>query len=220
MNLGDIEKAGSEVEAYVKERLRQFKTLGKERRVKFSFKPFESLEFEATPFTELMFCLSTANSSAKIGLKIQSTISEQEFKHASKEELERKLKSLGHRFYPQRAEYMVLARERFIDVMDVLSSSYNVKVKRERLVNLIKGFGFKEASHFLRNVGYFDVAIVDRHISNYLFEKGFVERRKTITRKVYLECESALEKICDSMGISQGELDLYIFYMKTGKVLK
>ena len=37
---------------------------------------------------------------------------------------------------------------------------------------LTEGLGWKEASHFLRNVGYKDVAIIDRHIINCLCDSG------------------------------------------------
>jgi len=84
----------------------------------------------------------------------------------------------------------------------------------------VEGFGLKEASHFLRNIGFEDVAIVDRHIFRYLKEKGLLPDYKTITRRIYLEAERKLEEICQELGMSQGELDLYIFYHKTGKVLK
>ncbi len=220
MNLDDVRKAKLEVGSHVAERIEQFRTLGREGEVRFDFNPFEPFVFEASIFTELMFCLSTANSSAKLGLRIQSSLDEGAFKNLSEQELRERLKQMGHRFYPQRAKYMVLARKNFNEVMEILGSSDGTKSKREKLVNLIKGFGLKEASHFLRNIGYMDVAIVDRHISRYLFEKGLVRKRKTITRRVYLECELALEQICRELGISQGELDLYIFYVKTGKVLK
>ena len=220
MNLDDVRKAKLEVGSHVAERIEQFRTLGREGEVRFDFNPFEPFVFEASIFTELMFCLSTANSSAKLGLRIQSSLDEGAFKNLSEQELRERLKQMGHRFYPQRAKYMVLARKNFNEVMEILGSSDGTKSKRERLVSLIKGFGLKEASHFLRNIGYMDVAIVDRHISRYLFEKGLVRKRKTITRRVYLECELALEQICRELGISQGELDLYIFYVKTGKVLK
>jgi len=35
-----------------------------------------------------------------------------------------------------------------------------------------------------------------------------------------MEIEKQLEEICGKTGLSQGELDLYLWYMKTGKVLK
>ncbi|MDM7266442.1 MAG: N-glycosylase, partial [Aquificaceae bacterium] len=38
--------------------------------------------------------------------------------------------------------------------------------------------------------------------------------------KIYLEAEKRLEEVCERLGMTQAELDLYVFYYKTGKVLK
>ncbi|MCK4265146.1 hypothetical protein KAW80_02185 [Candidatus Babeliales bacterium] len=57
----------------------------------------------------------------------------------------------------------------------------------------IKGIGYKEASHFLRNVGYNDVAIIDRHVLRFLKrEKLIQEIPKTTTPKKYLAFEKIL----------------------------
>jgi N-glycosylase/DNA lyase len=80
--------------------------------------------------------------------------------------------------------------------------------------------GYKEASHFLRNIGFMDVAIIDRHILNILVEYGLIKRPKTLSKKNYLEIEKKLEKLAKKTRMSLGELDFYLWYMKTGKVLK
>lgn len=84
----------------------------------------------------------------------------------------------------------------------------------------VKGLGYKEASHFLRNIGFKDLAIIDRHIINYLEKKGLIEKPKTLTKRRYLECERILSAIADRLGITVAELDLYIWYLMTGKILK
>ncbi|MBW3021610.1 N-glycosylase, partial [Candidatus Woesearchaeota archaeon] len=92
---------------------------------------------------------------------------------------------------------------------------------RELLVTNIKGLGYKAASHFLRNVGYKNLAIVDRHIVNILVENKIIKQKpKTITKKLYFDIETKLDKISKQINMSQAELDLYLWYMKTGKVLK
>jgi len=86
----------------------------------------------------------------------------------------------------------------------------------------VKGLGWKEASHFLRNVGYLDIAILDRHIMSNMREYGLIpnEGVKGLTRRRYLEYERLLEEVARRVGISPGEMDLYLWYRKTGKVLK
>ena len=41
----------------------------------------------------------------------------------------------------------------------------------------IKGLGYKEASHFLRNIGFPGYAILDKHILNSLREMGVIGKR-------------------------------------------
>jgi N-glycosylase/DNA lyase len=92
---------------------------------------------------------------------------------------------------------------------------------RAWLVENVKGLGWKEASHFLRNVGYFDVAIIDRHILSNLREHGVIpDDKKGLTKRRYLEYEGILRRMADDLGMSLGELDLFLWYRKTGKVLK
>ncbi len=216
----EIEKAKSEVSVYVSQRLKEFQNLKQLGLTEFNFKPFIDIEpYKADIFSEACFCILTANSSATLGIKIQKEIGIEGFRTLSYEELFSKIRSMGHRFASQRAERIVLLREKE-DLLNEVAKYKNGKEARELLVKNIKGYGYKEASHFLRNIGFKDVAIIDRHISRYLFERGLVKPRKTITKKVYLECEEALEKICEELNLNQAELDLYIFYIKTKKVLK
>ncbi len=188
----------------------------KRRMIEFeSFKNKDSKEW----FLELCFCILTANSSANLGMKAQREIG-YGFLYLSREELERKLRELGHRFYKKRAEYIVLARKYAENLKEIIRSFKDERKAREWLVKNIKGIGYKEASHFLRNVGYKNVAIVDRHILNILSENKIIEKPKTLTKKRYLEIEKKLEEIAKIVNLSLAELDLYLWYMKTGKVLK
>ncbi len=132
---------------------------------------------------------------------------------------------MGHRFPEQRAERIVLAREKIDRVASAVARSKSGKELRELLVSdsseiRIKGFGMKEASHFLRNVGFEDVAIIDRHLYRFLKGSGFAREMKTLTPKRYLLLEEVLERIARDTGISLPELDLTIFYGMTGTILK
>ena len=216
----EIEKAISQVKDYVDARISQFKNLKEIGITEFDFKPFLDIQpYKADIFSEASFCILTANSSATLGIKIQKEVGIDGFRNLPLDDLFQIIKGMGHRFARQRAERIVLLREKE-KLLEELKNYDNGKEAREILVKNIKGYGYKEASHFLRNIGFDDVAIIDRHISRFLFEKGLVKPRKTITKKVYLECEEALENICKELKLTQGELDLYIFYIKTGKVLK
>ena len=169
-------------------------------------------------FSELCFCILTANYTAHGGIRIQNELGAEGFCNLPHPELVARLKELGHRFYNMRGKFIVEARGK-----NVKKELYGKEQKemREWLVENVKGLGWKEASHFLRNLGYFDVAIIDRHIISILQKYGYIrEAPKTLGKKKYLEIEKILDEIAKKAKMSQGELDLYLWYLKTGKVLK
>ena len=169
-------------------------------------------------FSELCFCILTANYTAHGGMRIQKELGEEGFCNLPHPELVAKLKGLGHRFYNTRGKFIVEAREKRVK-RELGGKSQ--REMREWLVGNVKGLGWKEASHFLRNLGYFELAIIDRHILSILKEYGYIsEIPKTLGKRKYLEMEGILGKIAEKAGMSQGELDLYLWHMKTGKVLK
>lgn len=176
-------------------------------------------EFEGVDdlFSELCFCLMTAGFRADKSIEIQKKIGKG-FLNLSLEELKVKLKELGHRFWPQRAERIVRAREHKNYLKDLVKK--DSKEAREWLSENIYGMGFKEASHYLRNIGKRDIAIVDFHIVDLLEREGLIEKPKTISKKIYLEIENVLKELGKKLGIDLAELDLYLWYMETGKVLK
>lgn len=189
-----------------------------EQRIK-QFKELKNKNSDAW-FSELCFCILTANSSAKLGIKIQERIGVQGFLTLSLEQLSQKLKELGHRFYSKRAEYIVEARK-YRNIKKIVEKFPNEKEAREWLVKNVKGLGYKEASHFLRNVGFDNVAILDRHILKILHEHKLIEKiPKSLSRKRYLEIEKILEKLARKTQLTLSKLDLFLWYMKTGEILK
>ena len=92
---------------------------------------------------------------------------------------------------------------------------------RNYLVENVKGIGWKEASHFLRNVGHRDLAILDRHILKNLVKLNVVkEVPKSLTPKVYFEIEEKFKKFSNEIKIPIDELDLLFWSMETGEVFK
>jgi N-glycosylase/DNA lyase len=167
-------------------------------------------------FSELCFCLMTANFSALGGIKIQKEIGSG-FRDLPEAELAAELKRLGHRFPNARASYICNARG--VGVEDAIKSLKG-KELRDWLVKNVKGLGMKEASHFLRNIGYEDFAIIDFHIVDLLVRESLIERPKTLTPKKYLEIETILYSIAKKANLNLGALDMYLWYLETGKILK
>ena len=161
----------------------------------------------------------TANCSAEKCIEVQAAVGK-DFQNSGEIELSNKLKKCGYRFPNIRAEYIVKARKHQKELKKNLSNNNNLKELREWIVKNIKGIGYKEASHFLRNIGYKDYAIIDFHIIDLLTKFNLIEKPKTLTKKKYLEIEEILSKIAEELNLNLGELDLFLWYLETGKVLK
>jgi len=182
-------------------------------------KEFEDFKNKEEWFSELCFCILTANSKAATALKIQEELTPKGFCESSLNNIRKTIRKNKHRFHNNKAEYILAAREH-IDIKSKIKELGEIKA-REWLVKNVKGIGYKEASHFLRNVGYKNLAILDRHILNLMKEHDLIkEKPKTLNKKKYLEIEKTFKKIADTLKMSCAELDLYMWYMKTGKVLK
>ena len=173
-------------------------------------------------FEELAYCLLTAYSSARMGAVCVSALVEGDaLVHGDVEGVRGCLRAQGHRFANKRAEYIVEARELAPTLKATLTGMRTSQQRRRWLVENIKGLGMKEASHFLRNVGYLDLAIVDRHIISNMLELGIItERPKSVTPRRYLEYEALLGAAARVLGMPLGEMDLYLWYRKTGVVAK
>lgn len=170
-------------------------------------------------FKELCFCLLTANFNAEKSIKIQNSINDK-FLTLTEQELKKELKKLGHRFPNARAHYIKEAQEYKENISRILNSKNSEHDMREWLKENIIGLGYKESSHFLRNIGYTDLAIIDFHIIDVLEKNKVISRPKTLTKTVYLEIENKLRQIAQKTNLSLGELDLYLWYKETGKILK
>jgi N-glycosylase/DNA lyase len=85
----------------------------------------------------------------------------------------------------------------------------------------IKGLGYKEASHFLRNIGYSGYAILDKHVLRCLAELKIIDEPKPPnSRARYLTVETKLRQLTKKVRIDFDELDLVLWSIKTGSVLK
>ena len=195
----------SEVKNLVNTRIREFKENG--------------AKSNGEIFIELCFCILTANFNAEKAIKIQTEIGK-DFLTLPESQLAEKLKRLGHRYPNTRAKYIVKARK-YKDSLKEVISSFSVEDElREWLVKNIKGIGYKEASHFLRNIGYTNFAIIDFHITDLLARYKLLEKPKTLTKKEYFKIENLLREIAEKSNLNLAELDLYLWYMETGKILK
>jgi len=170
-------------------------------------------------FKELCFCIMTANCGAKKCIEVQQRINNG-FLAYSEDELKNKFKEFGYRFPNIRAKYIHEARDHLLELERKINSSIDEIDLRDWIVKDIKGLGYKEASHFLRNIGYKNIAIIDFHIIDLLVKHNIIEKPKTLTKKKYLEIEQILKKLGNLLNLDLGRLDLYLWYLETSEILK
>lgn len=133
----------------------------------------------------------------------------------------------GVRFHRTKARRIVAARRLFtrrgrIDIRGNLALLPDVAAQRRWLVEKVEGFGYKEASHFLRNIGWGDdLAILDRHVLKSLLAAGVVDKLpKALTPKRYVETENKMRAWAEHLGIPMAHLDFVLWFRQTGEVFK
>jgi N-glycosylase/DNA lyase len=109
----------------------------------------------------------------------------------------------------------------FPEILVRLTDSFSSADLRVWLVQNVHGLGWKEASHFLRNIGHRNLAILDRHILKNLKRHNVVKRLpKTLTPRRYLSIEAQFARFSEAVGITIDELDLFFWSRETGEILK
>jgi len=196
----------------IKHRLKEFKDVYKKKDIDI--------------FAELCFCILTPQSKAIYCDKaIRELKKESLLIKGSRKRIGNKLRGLA-RFHNNKASYIVDARKKFKN-----NNKINIKRKleekdifatREWLVKNIKGLGYKEASHFLRNIGMgHDVAILDVHILRNLKKLGIVKKLPlSISKNNYIDIENRMRNLSRKISIPLGELDLLFWSAETGFVFK
>ena len=183
---------------------------------------------DARLWEEMVYCIFTAGASAKMGLRSVEAVRSL-LATGRQQAMTRALVAAGaHRFPNARPAYVVITR-------NYLQSSFSMRL-RERLNSFsdpfdrrdwlateprIKGLGYKEASHYLRNIGFKGYSILDKHIVRCLAELGVIDSPKPpANRNRYLETESRMRQFAGDVGIDFDELDLVLWSIKTGEILK
>ncbi len=181
---------------------------------------------EEEVFAELCFCLLTPQSSAKTCWDVVTRLREKNLLlNGSPQQLEPVLNNV--RFNDAKSNYIVQARNMFskqgnLTLKPHIASYYNPFELREWLVDHVKGLGYKEASHFLRNIGLGEeFAILDRHILRNIVQLGVItETPVTLTKKRYLEIEEKIRRFSKEIGIPMSDLDLLLWSKETGWIFK
>ena len=226
----DLISAYRKIKPEIKKRLSEFKALRKSSDEKI--------------FSEMCYCILTANANA---LRCNEAIGELEARGLLLKGEARHIRPLikgRARFHNKKADYIVEARRLFeipchCEAAERPKQSLfrllrrtarllhpprnDVIALREWLVEHIKGFGYKEASHFLRNIGLGkDIAILDRHILKNLKEYGVINKIPASlgSRRVYLAIENKMKIFSKKTGIPLEDMDLLFWSLQTGFIFK
>ena len=171
-------------------------------------------------FMEMCFCLLTPQSNARRCWDTILELKKNELLYDGKEDSMIN-RMTGCRFHNTKAKYVVAVREKFDSIYEKIKTTESTQELREWLVQNVKGYGYKEASHFMRNIGSRDVSILDRHILRNMVKFGLLDEiPKTLTKKKYLEIEQKFFEFSKTVDIDPAELDLLIWSMQTGNVFK
>jgi N-glycosylase/DNA lyase len=86
------------------------------------------------------------------------------------------------------------------------------------MINII-GIGYKECSHFLRNIGFTGFAILDKHVISMLNLLG-CNVQKPRNKKEYKEVEQKMIDFAKYIELNIDHLDLVFWSYKTGEIIK
>jgi len=176
---------------------------------------------------ELSFCILTPQSKARNAWSAITKLRDSGLLYrGDEEEIVEYLNVV--RFKNTKARNLVVLREQMKDSLgelitkDFFSILGDVFEVREWIVKHIRGMAHKEASHFLRNIGFGDeIAILDRHILKNLVLLGVIDEiPKTITAKRYKDIEGKMLKYCKKIDLPMDEFDLLLWYLETGEIFK
>jgi N-glycosylase/DNA lyase len=183
-------------------------------------------DFAAVPrseyFYELVYCLLTPQSSAVNAGLVVGKLKEAGLGSRTIDPRP-VLASREHyiRFHNTKSARILEAQAMLPDILRVLDASLTAEQERLWLVGHVNGLGWKEASHFLRNIGRRNLAILDRHILKNLKIHGAIRAvPASLTQKRYLDIERRFRRFAGACGLSMDEIDLLLWSRETGEILK
>ena len=188
----------------------------KEKEIKTRLQDFKKVKGDDI-FYELCFCLLTPQSKAYSCEAAVRELQKRNFIISSFNP--ENILQTKTRFHKTKARYLLQAKEDFGKIKENLKE--DAFETREWLVKSVKGLGYKEAAHFLRNIGYENLAILDRYILRQLAQRKVIkEMPKTLSKKMYLDIERKFKDYAKRVNIPMDELDLLFWSEGTGKIFK
>ncbi len=191
--------------------------LSKQDRIRARLAEFKHLPTE-NYFDEFIFCLLTPQSKGQSCW--EAVLQIKKLTVVDRDALVNVLKSKT-RFHNHKADYVLKAYSQWSALTPLLSNPHR-KILRDSLAEEVKGYGLKEAGHFLRNIGKSDnqFAILDRHILRNLHALGVTTKESLKNRQDYLETEKKFLAFSEKINIPIDELDLLFWSRENGEIFK
>ncbi len=208
----EILKIHAEISGRIEERLLEFKKIWKEGD-------------DCALFIEMVFCLLTPQSGARRCWRaVELLLGKNCLFEGTYEDICPELNIV--RFKNNKTNYILEARDMFRgpgkSLRNILEGFDDSFLLREWLAKNVKGLGYKEASHYLRNIGRGDsIAILDRHILRHMHNLRIInDVPGSISPRQYCEMEKRLDDFALKIGIPLAHLDFVLWYMATGDIFK
>jgi N-glycosylase/DNA lyase len=177
---------------------------------------------EGEYFYELCFCICTPQSSARNALQVVNKLKQNKFFEFQFDPINfLRLKEHYIRFHNTKSKRLLNLKHIFPQILEIIKSKKSDQEKRLNILSKVNGLGMKETSHFMRNIGYRNLAILDRHIlKNLTILNIFQEIPKVGTINKYLEVEQKFQEFSKKIHIPMDDLDLLFWSLETGEILK
>ncbi len=172
-------------------------------------------------FYELCFCICTPQSNAQRCWNAIENLKKDDFQNQAKKINPKKYLIKKVRFHNHKSKYLLEWKQKNEILINELLKFKDSKLAREHLVKNVLGLGYKEAGHFLRNIGHTNLAILDRHILKNMIYYGAIKKLpKTLNKKNYFFLEEQFQKFAKKMDITMDELDLLFWSKENGEIFK
>lgn len=168
---------------------------------------------------EFIFCLLTPQSEAK---KCWDSVLNLENKGFPEGESKIIKCFNGVRFKKKKAHFIKINLKKFDEIFRKIKEEKDSFKLREFLVKEVKGLGWKEASHFLRNIGRGEnLTILDRHILRCLKKyKVIKDIPYNLSKKKYIEIENNMRKFSKKVNVPLSHLDFLFWYLEKKEIFK
>lgn len=190
--------------------------------IKARLAEFQAPKDERDIFYEFCYCTCTPQTKARHALIAVETLRWRSF-YEDPFDPAPILADRAHyvRFHRTKAARLLQIHAMFDRILDAMQRAHNPFELRRWIVQTVPGFGWKEASHVLRNLGHFELAIIDRHILRQLHQLHVIAGIDLPRNETEYEMiENAFCNFAIQVDLELQVLDLLLWAAQTGEVLK